>query len=114
MKISKVYLGAFQRIRRDEPNDASEQRADLWRRIRREHNLPDDVKFKVELDGPLAGELRASGTSVPWMGATSSSEVGFTVYVWRTDAGLHTHLVYDSEDHPAHIPQIALAFSDSL
>ena len=109
MKISKAYLGAFQRIRRDEPNDASAQRADLWRRIRHDYYLPADTKFKVELDGPLAGELRASGSSAPWQ-----PEVDFTVFVWRTDAGLHTHLVYDTEDMPAHIPQSALAFSDSL
>lgn len=109
MKISNIYLNAFKQLRHDDSSDASAQRADLWRGIRKDYNLPDNIKFKVELDGPLAGELRASGSSAPWQ-----PEVDFTVFVWRTDAGLHTHLVYDTEDMPAHIPQSALAFSDSL
>lgn len=38
-------------------------RRGVWDAIRARYSLPTDVKFKVELDGPDAGELRRKDTS---------------------------------------------------
>lgn len=38
-------------------------RQDVWAAIRDRYSLPADVKFKVELDGPDAGELRRKDNS---------------------------------------------------
>lgn len=38
-------------------------RRGVWDTIRARYSLPTDVKFKVELDGPDAGELRRKDTS---------------------------------------------------
>jgi hypothetical protein len=48
-------------------------RGDVWGQIRARHSLPAGVKFKVELDGPDAGELRRKDTSEPFVPATPAA-----------------------------------------
>lgn len=64
-------------------------RAAVWGEIRTTYNLPTHLKFKVELDGPDAGELRRKDTSQPFVpttpvsaaatGASGSAQARFVV-----------------------------------
>lgn len=49
----------------------------VWNEVRTRHNLPNDVKFKVELDGPLAGELRRKADSQPYDAPTAVPDTSF-------------------------------------
>lgn len=73
MKIKESFVDQFRDVRalrkiaeRFERNDlldvANELSSELWEGTRSYYNLPSDVKFSIELDGDLVGELRIKGT----------------------------------------------------
>lgn len=49
----------------------------VWTEVRARHNLPKDLKFKVELDGPLAGELRRKADGQPYDAPTAVPDTSF-------------------------------------
>lgn len=49
------------------PEQVATVKKRIWQEIRRVYNLPTNVKFKIELDGELAGELRYKDTGRPYV-----------------------------------------------
>lgn len=95
MKINEAMLDQFRDIRalrqigerfgRSDLIDAAKGlKAELWQGVRNTYSLPADMKFSVELDGELAGELRVKGTGQAYVPAKRP----FTVAVWKDDAGI--------------------------
>lgn len=63
----------------------------IWADIRRAHSLPADMKFKVELDGDNAGEIRRKDNSQPF-------ESSFCTPAAAPTAGVRYVVIDDSDD----------------
>jgi len=94
MKINEELLKQFRDIRslrqigeRFERGDligaAKELKAELWEAVHALYSLPTGMKFSVELDGDLAGELRVKGTGQAYVPEKRS----FVVAVWKAADG---------------------------
>lgn len=81
MRISDDFLNRMQALRDQRRNTTDPWLIDQikrakqqwWDELRAAYNLPEGVKFKVELDGELAGELRYKSTGLPYQPAQDAA-----------------------------------------
>lgn len=81
-------------------NQLKSLKTSIWADIRRAHNLPADVKFKVELDGADAGEIRRKDNSQPFehpFRAASAAPAAGVRYVVIDDSD-DSEQIFDSVD----------------
>lgn len=83
------------------PEQLSSMKKRVWQEIRRTYNLPDRVKFKVELDGEKAGELRYKDNGLPYTPPTIASQAATANRASATSAGSAAgvkYVVIDDDD----------------
>lgn len=71
----------------------------IWQEIRATYNLPSQLKFKVELDGAAAGELRRKDTSAPY---TPVSAPSVPTAAPQTSDGQRFLVIGDDAETPVH------------